>query len=133
MKLGNALGGIALMAFPLLAKSSRGSSVYLRRSLEAETYDTRVSTIDRTYAQCIAGDNGATGTVAWTEINYYYVIHASAALDQEREDDLESMLYMLIQTAILWCTLPQAAAIDVGRGGRKFRQLLESKQCEWTK
>ncbi len=94
-------------------------------------YQNRVSNIDRTDAQCIAGENGATGAVAWTEINYYYAIHASSAVDQEKEDDLESMLYMLIQTAILWCTLPNVVVVDVSGGSRKIRKLLKSEECEY--
>ena len=132
MKLGKALREIALLGPPLFAQASSESPVHLRRSLQTEeTYQSRVSTIDKTYAQCIAGDSNGAGPVSWTEINYYYAIHASSAVDQEKEEDLESMLYMLIQTAILWCTLPKTPTIDVSGAGRKLHELVESEKCEY--
>lgn len=89
-----------------------------------------MSGIDRTGAECIAEGNGATGALEWTEINYYYAIHASAALDQEKEEELESMIYILIQTAILWCTLPETIPIDVDGSNRKLHEFLESVKCK---
>ena len=132
MKLGKALRAIAVLGPPLFAQASSESTLNLRRSLQTEeTYETRVSTIDRTYAQCIAGGESHGGPVSWTEINYYYTIEASSAVDQEKEDDLESILYMLIQTAILWCTLPKPQAIDVSGSGRKLLSFVESEECEY--
>ena len=134
MKLGKALRAIALLGPALFAQASSETSMHLRRSLQVEeTYQTRVSTIDTTLAKCIAGgENASGGQVTWTEINYYYTIEASAAVDQEEEDDLESVLYMLIQTAILWCTLPTAPPIDVSGANRKLGELFKSEKCEYA-
>jgi len=132
MKFGKALREIALLGPSLIALVSSESTTHLRRSLQAEeTYQTRVSTIDKANAQCIAGQNTDGGPVTWTEINYYYTIEASSAVDQEKEEDLESVLYMLIQTAILWCTLPKAPTIDISGSGRKLYELVESEKCEY--
>lgn len=124
-----------LLGSSLLAMCS-GDANYLRRSLQVDrTYlegEDRVAGVDRSGAVCLAGENGATGPVNWTEINYYYVIHASSAVDGMKEEDLESMMWMLIQMAILWCTLPPAIGVDISRsgGGRKLRELVGSEECK---
>eukprot|EP00934_Nitzschia_sp_Nitz4_P007504 Nitzschia sp. Nitz4//scaffold75_size92586//38763//39896//NITZ4_004852-RA/size92586-exonerate_est2genome-gene-0.72-mRNA-1//-1//CDS//3329557696//7494//frame0 len=95
---------------------------FLRRSLSQSVGD-RVSEFDGLEAECNAAGNGATGTVAWTEINYYYSIHSSAALTSDVEAELESYLYAFIQSAILWCTLPENNQIE-----RKMSEALRSKE-----
>ena len=130
----------ALASLSILATSVNSTkTLNLRRSLQvapSQIYDgeDRVGTIDSTEAECIVGGakDETNEAVAWTEFNFYYAIHATAALDQEKEDDLQSLLYMMIQTAILWCTIPEPIPVEVsGTGGKGFRQLLESKECKY--
>lgn len=92
----------------------------------------RVEDLNVAYAECDA-ENGATGPVTWTEVQFFYAIHATAALDQIKEQAIEDMTFNLIQTAVLWCTLPQQTGIDVGNQGRKFRELLRSHECMYRK
>lgn len=132
MKFSVAAKYLCLSGLGLLLSTT--DAAHLRRSIQVasdrlESGFDRVDAIDRTYAEC-SQTNGATGAVEWTEINYYYAIHATAGLDQEKERELETLLYMLIQSAILWCTLPEQDAIDLGDGGRKLRDLLQSQQCK---
>jgi hypothetical protein len=136
MRFAIAVGWVGLICSSVTATSVGSTKTNLRRSLQVgPSYTTegedRVGGIDRTQAECIVGASDGSGPVEWTEINYYYAIHANAALDQVKEEDLQSLLYMMIQTAILWCTLPGGAAVDVGRdGGRQLRALLRSNECE---
>jgi len=110
---------------------------HLRRNLQVDTdaldpgFD-RVDDVDRTYAECKA-KNGATGSVEWTEVKFFYAIHATSAVDQMKEQALEDLTFFLIQSAILWCTLPEQAGIDLGNGGRKLRELLKSTECKYDK
>jgi hypothetical protein len=137
MRFTTAAAWVGVLASSVLATSVGSTkTTHLRRALQVAQSsiadgEDRVATIDRTDAECIVGAQDGSGAIGWTEINYYYAIHATSALDQEKENDLQSLLYMMIQTAILWCTLPGGIPVDVSRdGGRKLREFLRSKECE---
>lgn len=121
----------ALGVIPAVVLSHQ--KTYLRRSLQldrAGEFGDRVSQIDRTDAVCISDSNGATGPTAYTAINFYYAVHSISGAEDFKLEDLEAIVYALIQTSILWCTLPDTPGIDVGGGGRKLRELLKSDQCK---
>ena len=135
MKFISAPTWLSLLGFSSLQATN--ASHHLRRNLQVATdaldsgFD-RVDDVDRTFAECKA-ENGATGSVEWTEVKFFYAIHATSAIDQEKEQALEDLTFFLIQSAILWCTLPEQAGIDLGDGGRKLRELLKSTECKYEK
>jgi len=140
MRLGGVAGSASVFfgfSWIALTCCSSVSAAYLRRSLQVntsylESNQDRVASIDQASAQCIVGGNEGTGPVTWTEVDYYYAIYASSAVDQTKETDLQSILWSLIQTSVLWCTLPPSTPINVGNstGGRKLQELMESDKCE---
>jgi hypothetical protein len=111
-----------------------GNASHLRRSLQTSQVDPdfdRVDAIDQTLAECTAA-NDATGATELTKVNYFYAVHATSALDQRKLFALENMLFSLIQSTVLWCTMPEQSGIDLGAdGGQRFRQLVQSQECKF--
>ena len=147
MRLSTATSALLCLATTVVESTRYQSYLRPNRSLQVSPslfedsnggVEDRVSGIDRTNAECVVGLNAAafsgSGVIQWNEFNFYYAIHASAALDQEKEDELQELLFMMIQNAILWCTLPASPPIDVNRDGDRrlnYQELLQTEECKY--
>jgi hypothetical protein len=110
---------------PVIAAAQKDSTT----SVEGSTGD-RVSQIDQTGASCAAMSSNSSVSTKLTFIQYYYAIESTAAVPSTKIVDLESILFVLISTAIMWCT--QAAEPSVNVGGRKLVEVMQSPECKWT-
>ena len=141
------LGWLALAASstflmaPSTESRSHATSTYLRRSL-IETLDRagdegdRVSDIlSNTDRECLPVKNDAWGLTYYTPITYFYTIQSNSPITDDKKEELEDLLYMIIQSAILWCTLPDYnPVVDISRsanGDRKLREFLTSEKCKF--
>jgi hypothetical protein len=89
----------------------------------------RVDGIDRTGAQCMASMTYAPqDTIQITTVVYYYAATGLARFENQLIQDLDALLFYTISSAVLWCTTPPA--IDIGGGGRKLADILESPSCK---
>lgn len=78
------------------------------------TIGDRVSQIDISDATCMATTESPDTGFGLTSIQFYYAIESSETVEKSQLLELESILFVLISTGILWCTLPAAPPVDIG-------------------
>jgi hypothetical protein len=92
----------------------------------------RVSELDQTGATCAVEPPDSSVSTGLTYIQYYYAIESTDTVISDKIEELESTLFILISTAIMWCTQASGLPVDVGGSNRKLVEAMQSPECKWT-
>jgi hypothetical protein len=90
----------------------------------------RVSGLDMSNANCMATTENPDTAIGLTTIQFYYAIESSSPVENSLILELESILFVLISTNILWCTQPKEPAVNIGGGRRMLSDIFEDPRCK---
>ena len=90
----------------------------------------RVNDLDLDSAECKATtETPGTGT-GLTDIRFYYAIESDSPVKINEVRVMESVMFVLISTGILWCTMPNNP-IDVNNANRMLSDVEHNPRCKY--
>ena len=116
---------VFLLLQNLIPVACKGQAGHIRRtsSIQSRTTRTaglgdRVSKLDLSDASCVASTETPNSSIALTSIKFYYSIESDVAVDDLTK--LESILFVLISTGVLWCVSSGDSFVSFGDGNRRL-------------